>query len=1044
MNPKPLSSGGVIARMAGHSVAANLIMLTCLIGGFIAMQKIKKEVFPEIELDVVTVSVSYPGASPEEIESGILLVLEETVRSVEGVDEITSNANEGSGSVSAELVIGSDADKVARDIESEVNKISTFPEDAEDPHVRVAGHQRDVLEVVFYGDAPYKTLHNLAEQFRVNLLQDPDISQVDLEDVPDLEIQIEVSMENLRRYNLSIAGIAEKLRKATVDIPGGGLRTDKGDILVRVKERRDWGRQIARLPIITTSSGSEILLGEIASIEDGYEENERYSTYNGMRAISMEIFRIGDQTPLSVASAVKKRLEEFKPHLPQGIEPAIWHDRSDIYKQRVELLLKNLSIGLALVLLLLGLFLEIRLAFWVMLGIPISFLGAFLFLPVLGVTINMISLFGFIIAMGIVVDDAIVVGENVYSYRQKGHSALDAAVKGAQEVAMPVTFSILTNIAAFMPIYFIPGTMGKIFKVIPLVVCTAFIISLIESLFVLPAHLGHQKQNHGKGLSGFLYKHQQSFSQGFSNAIKTIYGPFLSFALRHRIITISFSVTLLVLFLSYALSGRMRMQLFPVVESDFSLVSIVMPYGSPVEKTERVCQKVINSAKQVVAETGHPELVQSIVADIGRGGSHAARVRVELAEPQIRRKIMSTSEFTQKWRASVGEISDVEYIRYSAESGGPGSRHRPIEVELSHVWIPTLEKASQELAEILEAFPGVKDVDDGFQPGKEQLDFTITNTGRSLGLSAYDIARQLRQAFYGAEVVKQQRGRNEVKTVVRLPEKDRASEQILNDFMINTSNGAFVPLKDVIKMKRGRAYTTIERRNGSRGVNVSADINPRSMADEVLTNLKENDLPRLTHKYPGLKYTFRGHRADIRESMGSLKISFLFAMLIIYAMLAIPFKSYIQPFIVMLTIPFGIVGAFLGHLIMGYNLSIPSMFGIIALAGVVVNDSLVMIAFANDREKQKGYSKHRAIHAAAIQRFRPVLLTTLTTFAGLSPMIFETSRQARFLIPMALSLGFGIVFATVITLVIIPSMYLVVEDIRRVGAAVYGFVFDKE
>ncbi len=1044
MKQKTIESKGAISWMAGHSVAVNLIMLICLIGGFIAMQKIKKEVFPDIEMDMVTVSVAYPGASPEEIESGILLVLEETVRSVDGVNEITSSANEGSGRVNAELVIGEDADKVARDIESEVNKISTFPEDADNPRVRVAGRHRDVLEVVFYGNVPYKTLHNLVEQFRVDLLQDPDISQVELEDVPDLEIRIEVPMENLRRYNLTITGIAEKLRKASVDIPGGGLSTEKGDIMIRVKERRDWGREIAKIPIITTANGSEIPLGKIARIEDGYEELDRKTTYNGKRAISMEIFRIGDQTPLSVATAVKQRLEAFRPSIPKGVETAIWHDRSKIYKQRVDLLLKNAGLGLALVLILLGLFLEVRVAFWVSLGIPISFLGAFLFLPVLGVTINMISLFGFIVALGIVVDDAIVVGENIFTHRQQGHSPIEAAIKGVREVAMPVTFSIMTNIVAFMPIYFIPGTTGKIFKAIPIVVCTAFIVSLLESMFILPAHLGHQKQSSKKGLLRLIYHYQQSFSQGFSAWVKNVYGPFLTFTLRHRIITISISITLLTLLLSYALSGRMRMQLFPVVESDFSNVSIVLPYGTPIKKTEQVTQKLIKGAKQVLKESGHPELVKSIVADIGRGGSHSGRIRIELAEPEIRNSIMSTEAFTNKWRSYVGEIPDVEYIRYSAESGGPGSRRRPIDVELSHVWIPTLEKASQELAEILSTYSGVKDVDDGFQPGKEQLDFTITHIGRSLGLSAYDIARQMRQAFYGAEVVKQQRGRSEVKIVVRLPEKDRSSEQLLNDFMVYTQAGSFVPLKAVVNIKRGRAFTTINRRNGSRGIHVSADISPRSMAGEVLESLKNNDLPMLTQKFPGLNYSFRGRRASIRESMESLKISFVIAMLLIYVMLAIPFRSYLQPFVVMLSIPFGVVGAFLGHMIMGYDLCIPSMFGIIALAGVVVNDSLVMLDFANRREKENGFSKSRAIHSAAIQRFRPVILTTLTTFAGLSPMIFETSRQARFLIPMALSLGFGIVFATVITLVIIPSMYLLIDDLSKFATATYQFVFEEE
>lgn len=1041
--PRPSQNRGPIAYLAGHSVAANLIMMICLVGGFLSLRNIKQEVFPDIARDQVVVSVSYPGASPEEVEEGIILAIEEVVRGLDGVDEVSSVASEGSGSVTIELLLGADDKTVAQEVQSEVDRITTFPVDAEEPRIRIASHKHEVLDLVIYGDVSDVVLHQLGEQVRDQVLQHPNVTQADLEGLPDLEIGIEISQANLRRHGLTLAEVAQRLAAASIDVPGGSLKTSTGEILVRVKERRDFGSEFARIPIITAEDGSQVLLGQIAAIKDGFADTDRYTRYNDHPAITLEVFRVGDQTPKEVADAVRMQLEEIKPLLPTGIQTAIRRDRSKVYVQRVNLLLKNASIGLVLVLILLGLFLEARLAFWVMLGIPISFLGSFLILPATDVSINMMSLFAYIIALGIVVDDAIVVGENIYRHRQEGLPPLKAAVKGAREVAMPVTFSILTNIVTFMPIYVIPGMTGKFFKTIPIVVGIVFLISLGESLFVLPFHLGHQKDRRRRGLASWIHGRQQAFSAAFKSWVKNRYGPFLGLVLHHRYITVAISLAILVICLSYALSGRMGFQLFPVVERDFSQADIVMPYGTPTEKTEAILTRILDASRKVLKESGHPELVESSQTDIGRGGSHRGRVRVELADPDIRDEIMSTQEFTQRWRKAVGEIAGVEYMRFASDYGGPGGRGMPITVELSHRDVGVLELACRELAEIISTYPLVKDVDDGFQPGKQQLDFALKPEGKSLGLTARDVARQVRNAFYGTQVLRQQRGRNEIKVMVRLPEAERSTEQTIDDLLLRTPAGTNVPLREVATIDRGRAYTTIDRRNGRRVIQVSADVTPRSKAGEVLADLKANDLKRLVQNYRGLRYSFEGHQADISESLGSLQVTFVLALLAIYALLAIPFRSYSQPLIVMASIPFGIVGAILGHLIMGYDLCIPSMFGIVALAGVVVNDSLVMVDFANRRLREDGLTHHQAIHSAAIQRFRAILLTTLTTFGGLSPMIFETSRQARFLIPMALSLGFGILFATFITLVIVPSLFLVVEDLRAASSAVRRLLFPK-
>jgi multidrug efflux pump subunit AcrB len=626
------------------------------------------------------------------------------------------------------------------------------------------------------------------------------------------------------------------------------------------------------------------------------------------------------------------------------------------------------------------------------------------------------------------------VGENVYNYHDQGVPFFKAAVMGAREVALPVTFSILTNVATFLPLYFMPGIPGKIFKAIPIVVITVIVISLIESLFVLPAHLGHLKDRAKLGPMAFFHKAQQWFSRGFSRMIRTVYGPIVAQALRNRYVTLCCGAAVLMIMLAFVQTGRMGMTLFERIESDFAQVIAVLPYGSAPERTRAVQADLVKAAQEIARENGRDRLVKGIFAEIGAtsrssSGGHISRVRVFLTPPEERP--MQTAEFVKAWRRRVGELAGLESLVFKSDAGGPGSR-AALTVELSHRNPNVLAAASAELAEGLGYFPTVKDIDDGFQPGKQQIDFAVRPEGRALGLTAREIAEQVRHAFYGAQVLRQQRGRNEVKVMVRLPEKERESEHILEEFIVRTPSGKDVPLRDVVRIQRGRAYTNIDRRAGRRIVTVTADVNPPSKVNQVLTSTKQDILPGLTTRYPGLRTGFEGRQADMRDSLKSLGIGVLMAMLVVYGLLAIPFRSYIQPAIIMSSIPFGLIGAVLGHLIMGYSLSIMSMFGMVALTGVVVNDSLVFINFAN-RERKKGLSARDALVAAGILRFRPIILTSLTTFGALLPMIFETSRQARFLIPMAISLGFGVLFATFITLLLVPSLYLIVEDIRHLA-----------
>jgi len=1023
-NPDTPSHRGPIAWMAGHSVAANLLMLFFLVGGLILISQVKKEVFPDFDLDRINITVPYPGASPEEVERGVILAIEEAVQGLEGIEEVTASAQEGVGSVRVEIIEGENIQRIAQDVQNEVDRISSFPEEAEEPQVVIAQRRRYVVELALYGDQSEWVLREVAEDIRDRLIQDPDITQVELVGVRDYEISIEIPQATLRAYNLTLAEIAQRIRRTAVELPGGAIKTEGGDILVRVNERRDYGHQFGKIPIITANDGSRVLLEEMAVINDGFEETDNFATYNGKPAVMIQVYRVGDQTPISVSDAVHRQVETLNQILPPGLAVDARRDRSEVYRQRMDLMMRNGYLGLGLVFILLAIFLEARLAFWVSLGIPISILGSFIFLPSLGVSINVISMFAFIITLGIVVDDAIVVGENIYYHRQNGLAWFEAALRGAREIAKPIIFSVLTNMVAFMPMLFIPGFMGKIFKFIPMVVVCVFAVSLIECLFILPSHIGHRRRSDPSGPLGWLIAGQSRFSNLFGRFIQTKYGPFLDLVLRYRYLTLAVGLAVLLLTVALIKSGRMGFELFPKVESDFAQVTAKLPFGAAVQKTERVQQILVEAAQQVAEENGGANLVQGIFAVIN---ANQAEVRVYLTAPDVRP--VSTAVVTDLWRERVGNLGGLEFLKFESDAGGPGSG-AALTVELSHRKINVLEQASEELAKALEFYPNVTDVDDGYAPGKQQIDFQIKPEGRSLGLRSEEVARQVRHAYYGAEVLRQQRGRNEIKVKVRLPKEERALEHNLEEMILRTPTGVEIPLREAVSVKRGRAYTTIDRRNGRRVVTVSADVMPRSQADQVLQSLKAETLPALQQKYPGLAYSFEGRQADQRESMRGLLFGLLVALVVIYAMLAVPFNSFIQPMIIMMSIPFGLVGAVIGHLIMGYSLSVMSTFGVVALSGVVINGALVLIDFAN-REQQAGMNVHDAIHAAGIHRFRPILLTTLTTFGGLAPIIFETSRQAKFLIPMAISLGFGILFAALITLLLVPSLFLIVEDLRQ-------------
>ncbi len=1013
---------GAIAWMAGNSVAANLVMFVLLIGGLFMGFHIKQEVFPEFSLDRVSIFVSYPGASPEEVESGIILAIEEAIQDLEGIDEITASAGEGSASVTVEAIEGTDINRLWQEIKSEVDRISTMPDEAEEPRVSIAARKREVLQLALYGDASEPTMRALADQIRDELLTDDGITQVELEGVRDREIHVEVSRQTLRRYGLTLGDISKAISGASVELGGGSIKTKGGDILLRIKDRRDYARQYASLPIITSDDGSRVLLEDIATVTEGFEQSDTWASFNGKRAVIIEIYRVGDQTPTEVAARGKAMVERINHSLPGGVRLTVLRDHSKIFAQRADLLLRNAFIGLALVFISLAVFLEIRLAFWVSLGIPISFLGSFLFLAPTDFSINMVSMFAFIVTLGIVVDDAVVVGENIYYCRRQGMSAIDAAINGTKGIAMPVVFSVITNMVAFVPLMFVPGFMGKIFKTIPVVVIAVFFISLIESLFILPAHLNHVSRRPLFFPLNHLENWQKQFSRLFETFVRTVYGRFLQICLNYRYVVIAFGIALALATAGFISSGRMGLEMFPKVESDYAYCEAVLPYGTPTSTLENTEQHLVEKAKLVVSEQGREHLSTGVFSQVNE---NQIRVRIYLTDPEVRP--MSTSEVTRIWRDKVGRIPGLETISFESDRGGPGSG-KNLTVSLSHRNIEMLDRAGEDLAQSLAGYAIVHDIDDGSAKGKKQFDITLSPEGKRMGLTSREVANQIRHAFQGALAVKNQRGRNEVTVRVRLLEQERESESTFEDMVLQAPGGEIL-LRNAVKTITGRAYTTIKRTNGRREIRVTANVKPRSQAGNITNDMKQQILPDLLSRYPGLTYSFKGRHSDIQESLSALFKGLGLALVCIFALLAIPFKSYVQPLIIMFCIPFGIIGAIIGHLIMGYSLSVMSLFGVVAMSGVVVNDSLVLIDFANRRYRE-GFQAAAAVHAAGIQRFRPILLTTLTTCGGLAPIILETSRQARFLIPMAVSLGFGILFATLITLVMVPCLYMILEDLK--------------
>lgn len=1049
------SRDGILGWFASNHVAANLMMMLIIAAGLMGVFSAKMEVFPELSLGMINILVPYRGASPADVEEGVCQRVEEAIAAVDGIKRITSTASEGVGGTLVELEEYADTQEVMDDIKVEIDTIMTFPEETERPVITEIKTRHKVISIVINGDASEKALKKLAEQIRDDLTAMKNISQVSIAGVRPYEISIEVSEENLRRYNLSFDQVSMAVRNSSLDVPAGSVKTAGGEILVRTKGQRYYGPEFEKIIVLTRNDGTQIRLSDIAEVRDGFEDVDLYARFDGERAAFVQVFRIGEQNALDLAATVKEYIERKTFDLPEGISISLWEDDSAVLKSRMNLLKRNAGLGLTLVFLCLTLFLNIRLAFWTTIGIPVAFLGAFWIIPYFDVSINMISLFAFIMSLGIVVDDAIVVGENIFVYRQQGMDRTAAAVKGVKEMAMPVILAVLTTNFAFIPLAYTSGIMGKFLRVLPIVVVSVLSVSLLEALLILPAHLSAKQS----GRRGLIRRFTDRINQATGRALSWfVYGPFERFvirAVRGRYITLAVGIAIFATTVGYVVGGHIKFIFFDTIEADNMIATLTMPQGTPFEQTRQVIESIESAALQAIEEfesrrePNSAPLLKHISTAVGshpaasRGGpghsdiggsvaANLAEVNVELLGSEQRD--VSSIKLKNRWREIVGEIPGVSSLTYMSEIMSTG---KAVDVELSHADFELLLAASEDLKSIIRRYDGVSDISDSFETGKAELKLEIKDAGRTLGLTLADLARQVRQGFYGDEVQRIQRGRDDIRVMVRYPESERKSLADVENMRIRLPSGTEIPFKTVAEVEYGRAYASIRRVDRKRVVSVSADVDETmAVPGEINAQLASTVLPKLMRDYPGLYWRFAGEQRERNESLGSLRVNFLIALFAIYALLAVQFRSYSQPAIVMSAIPFGIVGAVIGHVLMGYimgttfNLSILSLFGIVALSGVVVNDALIMIDLIN-RERKVGIELSQVLRDCATRRFRPIMLTTLTTFAGLLPMILEKSLQARFLIPMAISLAFGVLFATAITLLLVPSLYMILEDIKN-------------
>ncbi len=1020
----------MIEWFARNPVAANLLMITIVIVGlFSASRSIPLEVFPSFEIEAVSISTAYRGATPRSVEDGITKRIEESIYTIEGVKEINSRSSEGVSVVTAQVDDGYEKREILNDIKLKVDSLSTLPGGAEKPVVALSTFNPGVIQVAVVGDVDDKVLRITADTVRNDLLANNDLTLVELIGVTNYEISIEVSPKTLDDFNLSLQDVSAAIQRSSVDISAGNVKTRDGDILLRADGQAYKQQDFAAIPVITKLGADPVLLGDIATINDGFEDQPLITRFNGKPAILIDVARTGKQSSIEIAALVRDYIENKNRTLSNGVVLDYWDDDSKILKGRLNTLLSSGLYGGLLVLLILSLFLRPAIAFWVFLGVPVSFMGAFIFMPFVGGTFNMISLFAFITVLGIVVDDAIVTGENIYSKMRDGMEPITASIIGTKEIAIPVTFGILTTVVAFLPM----GNLGAnrtgfLAAQIPMVVIPVLLFSLIESKFVLPSHLSKIKPRKQASEVGWLSRMQMKVSRGFEESVIKFYRPFLIRCLANKAISIFTLLAVSAVIMTWAGTGHTKFTFFPRVESEEIRFSLTMPDTTGFETTKKHIQTISDHIHALQEKYRDPETGISVIrhtySTVGSSGStikpSVGVVRAELIGPEERHIEIKASEIAREVRTLVGDIPGAEQLSVLAELGRGGE---PINVELTGGDPAQMRVLADQVRDQLLRYPEVFDIQDNYSGGKEELNITLTRKAHALGLSLADVANQVRGSIFGLEAQRLQRGRDEIRVMVRLPQENRSSIDDLArlSILVGPDNQA-IPLSDLAEIEPVRSPTTLYRLNRKGILNITADVD-KELADvpAILGEIREF-IEQQTKLDPSIKFSFKGEAEEQSESNAGLQSGSLLVLIAIYALLAIPFKSYLQPLIVMSVIPFSLVGAVLGHIITGYDLSVLSIVGMMALLGVVVNDSLVLVDYIN-KQREKGLAVFDAVLKSGTARFRPVILTSITTFAGLTPLLLDDSTQSQFLKQMAISLGFGILFATAITLIIVPINY---------------------
>lgn len=1088
----------LIAWFANNHVAANLLLGLIVVAGVVGLSAMPQKSFPDIDVPIITVTVPYLGAAPEEVEEGVCIRIEEEVEGIEGVEQIRSTSNEGVCTVSIELFEDTDKSQALDDVKNRVDSIVTFPEETEQPIINLVTPIRPVLDIAITGPSRERTLKVLGQQVRDDIAKLPGVTQVELKNIRPYEISIEVSEESLRRNNLTFSQVARVIRNNSLDLPGGSIKTSGGEILLRTKGQAYWGPEFGDIVVLTRPDGTRVLLRDVANVVDGFEDTDQKLRFDSEPAAIIRVSRVGSQDIVDITEKVREYLATANTTLPEGVKLTVWNDGSKLLRDRLDTLLDSARQGFLMVLILLALFLRPRLAFWVSVGVPVAFLGALSLVNVLGLSIDAISLFGFILVLGILVDDAIVVGENVHSMQRRESNQLLGAIRGAQQVSIPVIFGVLTTISAFLPLLLAPGTFGQIFGVISMVVICCLIFSVIESQLILPSHLGHTSVEspagevgmlmvplvgiillefawsvqsyvglailiaailfalHYAGLfpkfAGRVIELQDRFSIGLEHLIDTRFRTLVKAATRYRYITIALAWAAFMSAVGIAGSGRLPFSFFPPLASDQSIAQLTMPLGTSAEITEEAVLQLERTARALADELAgqYPENppITHILSAVGNqpsssggggppgtggggsGGGHIGEVTMQMIPSQERE--ISSREITSMWREKSGSIPEAIELKFSSSLFTVGNA---IDIQLAGNDVDELREVASKLREKLAEYPGVIDITDSFRSGKQEIKLDILPAGQAVGLTLGDLARQVRQAFYGEEVQRIQRGRDEVKVMVRYTEDERETLATLDTMRIRTPDGAEVPFATVARASVGRGFSSINRVDRERIVSVIADVDRSQItANEVLSDLGAGQIQEIMRDHPRVSYSLEGEQAEQAQALGSLIPMFGIAMFVVYALLAVPLRSYWQPVIIMSVIPFAFVGAIWGHWIMQglglvSGLAMMSVMGFIAASGVVINSSLVLVHNVNER-REEGESMEDAVEHAAVSRCRPIVLTSMTTFVGLLPLMTNTSVQAQFLVPMAISLAFGVLFSTVVTLLVVPSGYRMMQDLQ--------------